>query len=511
MKQLFYKPFWIGNPNPAILINEMENELQKGNDVIVIGCNGELINGCIHNPIRSKLTCNSCKYFRKKDLSLLSKKVKVHSIVDFINDKDYRLKKEWKYSNAEDIKQIKYKGVDLGSSALSAYIQLTRNQSPKITKRFKEYFDEFLNAGALITDAFLNAVDEIKPDTVGIFNGRIHTRRPILNICQQKGIECNVYEHTGFLGENECKQLVFKNCLPQDTDFITKTIYQTWDEADLPEEKKIEIGTEFYEKKRKGKNVDDRSYIKKQIENLLPKDWDSSKRNITIFNSSDDEFASLGEEWEYKLSESRLKTIIELLEHFKDNANIYFYLRVHPNLTNVKYKYVTDLQILKAFKNLTIIPPESTISSYSLLDASEKIITFGSTVGVEAVYAKKPSILLNTSLYVGLNITYFPNNHSELFKMIDDYLKPKDILPALKYAFYRLYQGKKFKYFEPNPYIKREFYFKDKIFFSLNKNYREKMYNGFWPSMVNFLKYKQHSLPKNFMLRINKNFIPSDD
>lgn len=511
MKYLFYKPFWIGNPRAAIFIDEMEIAISKGKDVSLLTCSGELIDGCVYNPLKSKLTCNSCKYFRKNDLSLLSKKIKVYTIADFIdNNKEYN-ETAWDYTNSDEIQKIKYNGVEIGLASLSAYIQETRNQSPEVTPEFRTYMDKLLNIAALLTDVVNKAFDDIKPDEVGVFNGRINTRRPILNISQQRGIECNVFEHTGFVGEFECKKVYYKNCLPQDVSYNTKLVYETWDKSSLKEEEKIEIAKSFFDKKRIGLSVDDKSYTKNQVQNLLPEGYDETKRNITIFNSSDDEYASLGEEWEYKLSESRQTTLDAIFDHFKDKDDFHFYLRIHPNLANVKFKYVKDLEKLKRHKNLTIILPSSPISSYSLLDVSEKIITFGSTIGIEAVYNKKPAILLNTSYTIGLNVNYFPNSHKELFGMIDDRLEPKEILPVLKYAFHRIYFGTEFTYFNPNPYKTKEIYRKGRLIASFNKDYREAKYKGFMSSFINFIKYKQASVPKNLMLKINKNIIPTAD
>jgi capsule polysaccharide export protein KpsC/LpsZ len=330
----------------------------------------------------------------------------------------------------------------------------------------------------------------------------------LLNISQQRGIECNVFEHTGFVGEFECKKVYYKNCLPQDVDYNTKLIYETWDKSDLSEQKKIEIANSFFDKKRIGISVDDKSYTKNQKPNLLPENVDLSKRIITIFNSSDDEYASLGKEWDYKLSKSRLTTLDAIFEYFKNKDDFHFYLRIHPNLANVKYKYVKDLEKLRKHSNLTIILPTSPINSYSLLDISEKIITFGSTIGVEAIYNKKPAILLNTCFTMGLNVYYMPKSHNELFLMIEENLKPKEILPVLKYAFHRISFGTKFTYFNPNPYKTNEFYIKEKLLVSFNKDYREAKYKGALPSLINFIKYKQASIPKNLMLKFNKNIIP---
>jgi hypothetical protein len=75
------------------------------------------------------------------------------------------------------------------------------------------------------------------------------------------------------------------------------------------------------------------------------------------------------------------------------------------------------------------------VSTYSLLEVAEKIITVGSTVGVEAVYFKKPSILLGPSSYRFLDVCYVPKNDDELRAMLKDSLEKKSAFPAIQFGF----------------------------------------------------------------------------
>ena len=51
---------------------------------------------------------------------------------------------------------------------------------------------------------------------------------------------------------------------------------------------------------------------------------------------------------------------------------------------------------------------------------SETIITFGSTIGVEATYMGKKSISIGDSLYKELNCTYNPKSFRELINQIQN-------------------------------------------------------------------------------------------
>ena len=159
-----------------------------------------------------------------------------------------------------------------------------------------------------------------------------------------------------------------------------------------------------------------------QDSSLLPENFDRSKRNVVIFNSSEDEFISVGREFDkYKIFETQLDGIIAILDKLK-GSDINVFLRIHPNLTTVKTKEIDVLLGLdKRYENLTVIPPASKVSTYSLIKNADKVVTFGSTVGVEAVYWGTPSILLGASFYRNLGCCYVPKTLAEAIKLLKVY------------------------------------------------------------------------------------------
>lgn len=232
----------------------------------------------------------------------------------------------------------------------------------------------------------------------------------------------------------------FFNCSAFDINNKTKKVYDTWNQSSLSEKEKIKIGSHFYEWKKGGDCVIDKSYVKKQQIGLLPQKWDSQKRNIVIFNSSDDELAAIGADYDsYSLFKSQYVGICSILEHFIGERNFCFYLRMHPNLSQLDNPFVNDLlELADKFDNIIVIAPAEKISSYSLMNAADKVISFGSTMGVEANYWGKPSILLSASEYYNLGVCYLPSSIEELCEMIKADLQPLAKEGALKYAFYLL-------------------------------------------------------------------------
>ena len=71
-----------------------------------------------------------------------------------------------------------------------------------------------------------------------------------------------------------------------------------------------------------------------------------------------------------------------------------------------------------------------------LLNAN-KVLTYNSQTGIEAVYWEKPSILLGRRVYENLNCVYKPKNHNDVMRLIyDDNLKAKSKLGSIIYASY---------------------------------------------------------------------------
>jgi capsule polysaccharide export protein KpsC/LpsZ len=216
---------------------------------------------------------------------------------------------------------------------------------------------------------------------------------------------------------------------------------------------KESIGASYFEKQKQQKFSYLFDFTKNQINNKLPEDFDETKHNITIYNSSLYEYYSFDDF--RSIFFDQVNTIIKILEEFKNDNNYIFYLRVHPNLTKARgLTQMNEIEELskRNYPNLKIIEPDSSVDSYALLLNLEKVIVFTSTVGIEACYLNKPSILLGKAYYEDIDVTYNPNSFEEVYDLIKSDLKPKDKKNTYKYGYYYLKRDIDFKYFDPFDY-----------------------------------------------------------
>lgn len=435
MKRLYYSVCSLGFPHMGVVLERVLEDKNKGDEVVFAYCQG-VLSSCDFNIDGNEGFCNVCHrtYNQLKRRYLDGVK-----IVPICKKKNNGKNAEtFIYSRLEELRAIKYRGVSIGMSILSYYISYTREMEGPVNEDQHRYFDTLLYELRDFVDIAYDLIEREKPDTIAVYNARLYENRLFYDICELKGIKFECLEVVGgpLWHEDKYYRTQF-DALPHNIHNYQKQIDQVWEDTSRTEEEKIEIGSSFYYKRRTGQPAADIIFTKNMVENLLPDDYDKTKKNIVIFNSSDDEKAALGGEWdEGKLFPTQYDAIEFVAQHAPENAHVY--LRIHPNLSKIKYSYHTDLYKLKKYKNLTIIEPTSPISSYALMDIADQVVVFGSAMGVEGCFWGKPVLLLWKSLYYELDTCYVPKTQSELIEMLGSDLKPKDKINAIKYGLYNL-------------------------------------------------------------------------
>ena len=439
MKNLYYYNWQLQETVFGVVMDDIKERYQQ-DEIHFVSCKGSLL-PCWSNKASDPLKCEICRFNQKSAFSSDFKNVTQIYIDDYCTHDEVNFEFEnlklSTYSSIEEIRKLEYKGVSIGYGALSSYISSTRNLDALIDDDFKKYFNRLLKTEIFIKIAIDRIIKEIRPDVISIFNGRIHDTRPVFQTALQKGITLRGVE-TVVKGEFDYQRRIFTNALPHNIDFQTESIREVWENSKLTDEKKRQIGSSFYQNRRN--NILARAvkvFTLDQQKGLLPDNWNPSKRNIVFFNSSEDEFAAIGEDWDklalFPSQESGLNFILSEIE----DPNFHFYLRIHPNLKDVSYGYHKRLyQLERKFDNITVISPHSPVSTYTLIDNAEKVVVFGSSTGVEANFSQKPVVLLGGTFYYYLNATYNPKSKYEAIDLIKANIKPKSDLGAIQFGFY---------------------------------------------------------------------------
>ena len=433
MKKFYYNSCSLEVPHAGIMMDDVMISRKQGDMVYWAYCK-DALSSCFMNLDGHKCICKFChRMYREYEKHYLEEVTMIP-----ISHTDFKHQpRQFDLKNADDVKAVKYRGVQVGSSVLSIYYDVTRDLDMLNFSGFLTYAVPLMERLCDFIDYAYKLLEEIQPDQILIYNGRLFENRLFYDIAKAKDISFVSLEGMGGRVE-PYKKIRFEGDLPLSIPLFGRMIENLWKESPLSDEEKERQASTYYEKRRHGILIGDtKVYTKEQQDGLLPEGFQADKRNFAIFNSSQDEIEALGDDFMTgRIFDTQYEAIAFMLEHA--DADIHFYLRIHPNLKGVSHKDHMELYDLRKYANITVIPPESIVSSYALMDACEKVITFGSTTGVEASYWGKPSILVGRAYYEMTGACYHVRDKEELVRDLNDHLEPKDKLGAIKYGYFQV-------------------------------------------------------------------------
>lgn len=337
--------------------------------------------------------------------------------------------------DVEDINELKefwWNGMDMGMGIASLLISRTGDIEPPMNQ-YRKVLNEIFRSSALALRSFEKWYEQFQPDLVCIRNARSPLNRPILRLCKREGYHLRVIDRGGAPG----KYTITPN-YNHDREMINKLILEYWEEAPQSEEEKISIGSSYFKNRQDG--VTTARFIAKQIRNTLPANWKDKKKNIVFFTGSFTEFAAIDKANSADiLFNNQFEAVWEIANHLKNHQEYCFYVRIHPN-TKQRYRreYEKWNELMKEMKAIALfIDGDEPVDSYELAKASDKVIVYMSSVGIEAAFLGTPSIVIGNSRYRRLGSTYSPSSKEEFFNLLTTHdLPTKSIDGALKYGFF---------------------------------------------------------------------------
>lgn len=442
----FYEPFGLHLQLFETSLEIAQNHLDRGDIVNFITCNA-LLPICEINPQKSLTYCTRCISRRNNGIKLLDPKVKLTPIQSLFTSQDRKEAKYLKtnFKNIEDLKSYKIENFSIGSGVYSSILDKAQSHQPSLPD-YQNEIEDFIHTSFVIFKAFDNYLKKAETDLVYLFNGRHATGRPVLDACRINNINFRTIEYHCYLDQYK----VFDNTQPHDFLYRAKKADKLWNDSRVDQQSKKKIGASYYNKS-KANDLLYRDITKSQKKELLPKNWDHSKQNIAFFTNS--EFESYAafefkEESVYESHFSGIKAILKSLDEVTHNLHIY--IRLHPFLATVP-KAKDEVSQYKKLSHpyVTIIWPDEPIDSTELLKQADKSVTYISSISMEAVFHKKPTILLSKHFTAHMGGCYLPNTHKEVMELLlKENLPALDPEGALKFGYYWESCGKKYKYYK---------------------------------------------------------------
>lgn len=393
-------------------------------------------------------TCNQCIKKRKAGQSLLTGKFIELPIISEKHLKGANTIDEYYFQSHKNLKELCIDDYEVGWSILSTIISYTRNPFIRLND-YAHVIQGLYNNCYSIYKNTLEKIDELGLEVGYVFNGRFSYTKAILKAFDKRNKICYTHER----GSSLTKYSLFKNQTIHNILNTTELIRKTWEE-ELDVQKKEIVSRQFFIDRAAGKMESWKSFTEQQNKSLLPVEWNENEYNVVVFTSSEDEFVSIGPEWDNPIYNNQIDGLFALSATINTlgSNDLRIYIRVHPNTINMDQEYHRRLTELSGEK-VIVIPADSEISTYAMMQKADKIVSFGSTIGIEAVYWNKVSILLGKSLYYYLSGLYKPADHNEAVKMIlDRDLQFIEKNEARQYGYFFKSHGVSFQYYEPYDY-----------------------------------------------------------
>lgn len=413
------------------LTGEIIEQLKKGGaELLVVLCDNVLEN-CYFNRSHNVLGCAACQSRLiniLKQVGVSNSEMTRLRIMTELADLSFPV-----FNKLEELLGYEYDGIKVGRGAASSIISYRRDYHVT-SEKYGELIEIELRKSINVLLNFQTILADFEPDEIYLFNGRFAEVFPLVELAKK----WNIPFYTMESGSGNNYEL-FKNHLPHSIKLRSEHIQNYWNKGE--ETIRDEKAKEWFDSKRGGSAQFEISFTGKQQKGLIPDNFDKTKNNIVIFNSSEDELKAIME-WQSHLYEYQNRAIEQIVSQFSEKNEFHFYLRVHPNLGKVKNVQIDEIKKMN-FDNLTIIPPESTIDTYRLIDIADKVITFGSSVGIESTYWGTTSILYGKAFYLHLDVAYVPQSFNALVKLIEQTdLPPKLQSATFPYGYYMSGYGK---------------------------------------------------------------------
>lgn len=401
-----------------LLSRAIDLRKDEENSVTVLYCKGAVNRFCMSNPLGLKTVCRSCVYVSERaitDFCLQSNAVAIN-IKDYLN---LESKSICLFSSSSSFRE----SIELSVSSTLGSLYQTNSLSAIQAYQFlplrllvRSILEQAAAYSSIICNSIEIFLEQQKANIeVNIYNGRYYPYMPIRDLCRTKKIDYCIIE---FIGKRCSEMWISRNVIPHSLAEQRSRLEAALLNPQLNESD----GHSFFQNRRAGIPTTDVSFTADRSSQFgLPK----QKKLVSIFLSSPYEFIAFGDEWLAQYSLNPVPFILSIREGLPSNYLVC--VRFHPNQKRDR-SGATQIQIeaLNACKNLVVVPPESPISSYSILDQSSYSITLGSTMGLEATYWNIPSIEAGIQIWSHLSeVIYSALTPEEALRLILNQVPPK--------------------------------------------------------------------------------------
>ncbi|MDA9334086.1 hypothetical protein N9R12_01080 [Actinomycetota bacterium] len=311
--------------------------------------------------------------------------------------------------NRTNIRAMTYRGADVGR----AILQIHPDRDTPTTDNHmwpRAWVEAAAESFAYVFDQTYAAIIQQNITMLAVYNGRFLHDRAAAVAAESLGIPVVSYD----LGGHDTDfDLTIDDT--HDWEALQKrmlNLYERWDPRD-----RDNLGSQWFLDRTQHLDKTNVRFTEAQkIGSMV--ELPENKRIIVFFSSSGDEIIELDLDWDSYFcgQESALLLVAGICT---EDPDIYFIVRSHPHKRHKPKNDVKEwMAAVESAAPDLHLDPHSAVDSYELMRSADLVITYGSTSGVEAAFARKPVVVLGPSAYNSLGCAIQPIDESQLRRAI---------------------------------------------------------------------------------------------
>ena len=309
------------------------------------------------------------------------------------------------FTDLKSLQKAKWSNTSIGMAISSYLISLTKDSNPNLNNFQKLILNLELTYNQIFK--YLSSLNlDSSSNEIWVYNGRPFHERTVVEFAKKNNIMLKYFE-IGGEGFNQKRWILHRES-PHDRLRHQQSI-----------EEHCQINPINYDLVEKWFKKQQASSINSHLEVSSFDSYNTLPNTFVFFSSSDDEVAAISDSWN-SIWGDQLNCVRELIKYFESHPELYLVIRVHPNQGNKsKQDKLRWKNLSSAARNIKIYSYDSKVNSYELLRKAIGVFTFGSTIGVEAAYLRKPAALLAPARWDQL----IPHEYLQTNLQIDEWVQ----------------------------------------------------------------------------------------
>ncbi|HEX3693132.1 MAG TPA: hypothetical protein VHU13_07290 [Solirubrobacteraceae bacterium] len=293
---------------------------------------------------------------------------------------------------------------------------LLKTTRPELVRDGEHLVADFATAAAGVETAAADVLDELRPEIVFMFNGTFAAERVIRGVAIERGIRAPTYEMAQRAGA-----LVLSQDFPA-CECRLDGLWQRVRKHPLSERQRQEtVG--LLRNRAEGVDTHESSYSRMRYDNDPAQlrrqlGLDERKRLVSLYPNVIWDSAAVGHDVAFASIFDWIEQAVRLAGEGELARELDLVIRTHPAEqrwgTRESVQETLASRVGELPPNVRLIRAEEPLSSYTLMETSDLVLTYTTTVGLEAAARGKRVVVAGDTHYRGRGFTYDLDRREQL-------------------------------------------------------------------------------------------------